>query len=218
MDEIPQLVSIPFHTEKLKPVPITIISGFLGAGKSTLINGILKENHGFKIAVIVNEFGDSGDIEKEILLNDNGTTNTDILELQNGCICCSLKYFPFTDPRDSGVQAIENLMKKRGNFDFIVLEMSGMGDPGEMAKTFWMDSALQSGVYLDAVVTVLDSLNCQFSSLEQKYLNVFFCRQIGMADICIINKIDLVPDLSMVQSKVLSVNPLCEIYKTSFSK
>jgi len=110
-------------------VPLTIICGFLGAGKSTLLKRILTERHGYRIAVIMNEFGDTADIEAKTInvssAEDPAAEQTEeFLELANGCLCCSIK--------DTGVAAIEKLMQKKGAFDYILLETTGLADPGQL--------------------------------------------------------------------------------------
>ncbi|KAL9051299.1 MAG: hypothetical protein Q9162_006104 [Coniocarpon cinnabarinum] len=132
-------------------VPITIVTGYLGSGKTTLMNYILNAQHGKKIAVILNEFGDSADIEKSFTVNKDGQQVEEWLELANGCICCSVK--------DSGVAAIEGLISRRGGFDYILLETTGLADPGNIAPLFWVDEGLGSSIYLDGVVTVVDAKN-----------------------------------------------------------
>merc|ERR1711939_29658 len=132
-------------------VPITIVTGYLGAGKTTLMNYILNEQHGKKIAVILNEFGDSIDIEKSLTVNKGGEKVEEWLEVGNGCICCSVK--------DSGVNAIESLMEKKGAFDYILLETTGLADPGNIAPLFWVDEGLGSTIYLDGIVTLVDAKN-----------------------------------------------------------
>lgn len=135
----------------LLKVPITIVTGYLGAGKSTLLNYILTAQHGKRIAVILNEFGDSADIERSLTVNQNGQQAEEWLDLQNGCICCSVK--------DQGVNAIESLMERRGAFDYILLETTGLADPGNIAPLFWVDDGLGSTIYLDGIVTLVDAKN-----------------------------------------------------------
>ncbi|CAG8548475.1 18972_t:CDS:2 [Racocetra persica] len=156
MDEIPELVEIAEiidsseskvnDTDKAftSKVPITIITG-----KTTLLNYILTNQHGKRIAVILNEFGESSGIEKSLSINQDGDSFEEWLELQNGCLCCSIK--------DNGVKAIENLMQKKGKFDYILLETTGLADPGPIASMFWLDDDLGSDIYLDGIVTLVDA-------------------------------------------------------------
>ncbi|XP_066844158.1 zinc-regulated GTPase metalloprotein activator 1A-like isoform X3 [Anser cygnoides] len=130
-------------------IPVTIITGYLGAGKTTLLNYILTEQHSKKIAVILNEFGEGSALEKSLAISQGGELYEEWLELRNGCLCCSVK--------DNGVKAIENLMKRRGKFDYILLETTGLADPGAVASMFWVDSELGSDIYLDGIISVVDA-------------------------------------------------------------
>ncbi|XP_054040688.1 zinc-regulated GTPase metalloprotein activator 1A isoform X4 [Rissa tridactyla] len=130
-------------------IPVTIITGYLGAGKTTLLNYILTEQHKKRIAVILNEFGEGSALEKSLAISQGGELYEEWLELRNGCLCCSVK--------DNGVKAIENLMQRRGKFDYILLETTGLADPGAVASMFWVDSELGSDIYLDGIVSVVDA-------------------------------------------------------------
>ncbi|XP_062369042.1 zinc-regulated GTPase metalloprotein activator 1A-like isoform X10 [Cinclus cinclus] len=132
-----------------RKIPVTIITGYLGAGKTTLLNYILTEQHSKRIAVILNEFGEGSALEKSLSISQGGELYEEWLELRNGCLCCSVK--------DNGVKAIENLMQRRGKFDYILLETTGLADPGAVASMFWVDSELGSDIYLDGIVSVVDA-------------------------------------------------------------
>jgi len=186
------------------------------------MNYILTAQHGKKIAVILNEFGDSIDIEKSITVSKDGSQVEEWLELGNGCICCSVK--------DIGVTAIESLMKKSGAFDYILLETTGLADPGNIAPLFWMDEELGSSIYLDGIVTLVDAKNI-LKSLDEPAPETMdhdtydhdhgpvlttAHLQISHADVLVINKADLVsPDeLQIVEDRVQAINSLAKTYVT----
>ncbi|OLL26268.1 COBW domain-containing protein 1 [Neolecta irregularis DAH-3] len=201
-ERVEQVQSLEESTSKDR-VPITIITGYLGSGKTTFLNYILTEQHDLKIAVILNEFGDSVDIEKTLSVSSNGELTEEWLELRNGCLCCSVK--------DTGVAAIENLMTKRGKFDYILLETTGMADPGPIANIFWMDDALCSTIYLDGIITVVDCVNI-IATLDDTISGssepTTAHLQISHAEVILLNKIDLVSEtqLSQIKARVCAVN------------
>ncbi|KAH9222165.1 CobW/HypB/UreG, nucleotide-binding domain-containing protein [Leptodontidium sp. 2 PMI_412] len=216
-------VEIPSEEPKPIKVPITIVTGYLGAGKTTLMNYILNEQHGKKIAVILNEFGDSIDIEKSLTVNKGGEKVEEWLEVGNGCICCSVK--------DSGVNAIESLMEKKGAFDYILLETTGLADPGNIAPLFWVDEGLGSTIYLDGIVTLIDAKNI-LKSLDEPVKETIQHEehdghhgpalttahlQISHADVIVINKSDLVgeEELNAVKERVQAINGLATLHVTS---
>ncbi|CAH1243430.1 CBWD2 [Branchiostoma lanceolatum] len=207
----PTLAEAPTETTK---IPVTIITGYLGAGKTTLLNYILTEQHGKRIAVIMNEFGAGGEIEKPISLGESGEVFEEWLELRNGCLCCSVK--------DNGVKAIENLMLKKGRFDYILLETTGLADPGPVASIFWLDSELCSDLYLDGIITVVDSKFCLQHLHEQKADGKVneAVRQVAMADIILVNKVDLVAaeELSRVQKEIRAINSVAKLLETHRSR
>ncbi|KAF9195373.1 COBW domain-containing protein 1 [Haplosporangium sp. Z 767] len=197
-----------------KKIPITIITGFLGSGKSTLLDYILTEKHDFRVAVILNEFGDTGGIDQAMNVGMGGEVVEEWLELKNGCLCCTVK--------DNGVLAIENLMKKKGKFDYILLETTGLADPGPIASIFWMDDDLGSDIYLDGIVTLIDSKNVR-KELELKKedgsLNET-AKQIAMADRLILNKTDLISkeQADQLESDCRAMNGVAQIVRTQHSK
>ncbi|XP_007466827.1 PREDICTED: COBW domain-containing protein 2-like isoform X2 [Lipotes vexillifer] len=156
-EDCPELVPIKTKQREEKEetsgpgakIPVTIITGYLGAGKTTLLNYILTEQHSKRIAVILNEFGEGSALEKSLAVSQGGELYEEWLELRNGCLCCSVK--------DSGLRAIENLMQKKGKFDYILLETTGLADPGAVASMFWVDAELGVDIYLDGIITVVDS-------------------------------------------------------------
>uniref|UniRef100_A0AAR2IWM1 CobW C-terminal domain-containing protein n=1 Tax=Pygocentrus nattereri TaxID=42514 RepID=A0AAR2IWM1_PYGNA len=197
-DDCPELVPIEEKsTTPAAQIPVTIITGYLGAGKTTLLNYILTEQHNKRIAVILNEFGEGSALEKSLAVSQAGELYEEWLELRNGCLCCSVK--------DNGLKAIENLMEKKGKFDYILLETTGLADPGAVASMFWVDAELGSDLYLDGIITVIDA----------KY-----GMQIALADLTIINKTDLVKEteLSQLRDTVRSINGLVRILETQRSR
>ncbi|KAI0530334.1 vitamin b12 biosynthesis, cobw-like protein [Xylaria digitata] len=226
-DTPPELVEAGHGIEEEKPikVPITIVTGYLGAGKTTLLNYILTARHGKKIAVIMNEFGDSLDIEKSLTVNKGGEQVEEWLEVGNGCICCSVK--------DSGVNAIESLMEKKGAFDYILLETTGLADPGNLAPLFWVDEGLGSTIYLDGIVTLVDAKNILLSLEDPSGkvgghedhdnhgpLMTTAHVQISHADVVVINKADLVTieELENVKARIRAINGLAKIHVTERSE
>ncbi|VDH96667.1 Hypothetical predicted protein [Mytilus galloprovincialis] len=208
-DDIPDLV--PAENNR---VPITIITGFLGSGKTTLLNYVLTEQHGKKIAVIMNEFGEGDSIEKSMSIGQEGELFEEWLELRNGCLCCSVK--------DNGVKAIENLMTKKGKFDYVLLETTGLADPGPIASIFWLDEELCSDLFLDGIITVVDAKYCEKYLNQKKKDNTIneATRQIAMSDVIIINKIDLVAEeeLHQLKSRIRNINSYATFLETAQSK
>jgi G3E family GTPase len=205
-----------------KKLPITIITGFLGSGKSTMLNyltnHLVQNKQDLKIAVIMNEFGDTLDIEKSITIYDDKNKDNAVewLDLGNGCICCSVK--------DAGVKAIEDLVKRQSGFiDYIILETSGMADPTNLAKMFWLDDSLMSNIRLDGIITVLDGINMKSLVNEQALNEISYdiiTKQIAIADKIILNKVDKlnIGDLEMVKTYVKNINDNCEVLPTTYGK
>lgn len=214
-DDCPELV--PIAGNPLSPgeqIPVTIITGYLGAGKTTLLNYILTEQHNKRIAVILNEFGEGSALEKSLAVSQAGELYEEWLELRNGCLCCSVK--------DNGLKAIENLMQKKGKFDYILLETTGLADPGAVAPMFWVDAELGSDIYLDGIVTVIDAKYAMQHLTEEKPEGLVneAARQIALADLTIINKTDLVngEELNHLRDTVRSINGLVKILECQKSR
>ncbi len=227
-DEAPDLIEIgdaaiqlPTTNDDIpqSPCPVTILSGFLGSGKTTLIQYILKsQDHGKRIAVIENEFGEGLAIESLIARDGLEDSNTlqDLIELPNGCVCCTVK--------DSLVETLELLLDKRQDLDYILIEASGMADPGPIASVFWLDEALESRLKLDGIVTLVDGKHV----LKQLEQTEEAARQIAYADRIVLNKVDLLSktkgetnnksSIHEVESALRVIHPTAPILKTSFSE
>nr|XP_054953072.1 zinc-regulated GTPase metalloprotein activator 1A-like isoform X6 [Pan paniscus] len=195
-------------------IPVTIITGYLGAGKTTLLNYILTEQHSKRVTVILNEFGEGSVLEKSLAVSQGGELYEEWLELRNGCLCSSVK--------DNSLRAIENLMQKKGKFDYILLETTGLADPGAVASVFWVDAELGSDIYLDGIITIVDSKYGLKHLTEEKPDGLIneATRQVALADIILINKTDLVPeeDVKKLRTTIRSINGLGQILETQRSR
>uniref|UniRef100_A0A3Q3B5L8 COBW domain containing n=1 Tax=Kryptolebias marmoratus TaxID=37003 RepID=A0A3Q3B5L8_KRYMA len=222
-DDCPELVPMDAQpappgppTPSAQQIPVTIITGYLGAGKTTLLNYILTEQHSKRIAVILNEFGEGSALEKSLAVSQAGELYEEWLELRNGCLCCSVK--------DNGLKAIENLMEKKGKFDYILLETTGLADPGAVASMFWVDAELGSDIYLDGKKSFcFNSLPFLIFLLQKEKADGLIneaARQIALADLTIINKTDLVneEELNQVRDSVRSINGLVKIVESQRSR
>ncbi|GGB31985.1 cobalamin biosynthesis protein CobW [Roseibium aquae] len=180
-------------------IPVTVLTGYLGAGKTTLLNRILTENHGQRYAVIVNEFGEVG-IDNDLLVE----SDEEIFEMNNGCICCTV--------RGDLIRTVQNLMKRRGAFDAIVVETTGVADPAPVAQTFFMDDDVRKAAKLDAVVTVVDARHV----LQRLEDTAEAEDQIAFADVVLLNKTDLVgvEELTAVEARIRSINPYAVLHRT----
>ncbi|MGP8118983.1 MAG: CobW family GTP-binding protein [Xanthobacteraceae bacterium] len=180
-------------------IPVTVLTGYLGAGKTTLLNRILTENHGKKYAVIVNEFGEIG-IDNDLVIG----ADEEVFVMNNGCVCCTV--------RGDLVRIIEGLMKRRGKFDAIILETTGLADPAPVAQTFFVDEDVQNKARLDAVVTVADA-----KWLSERLKDAPEAKnQIAFADVIVLNKTDLVSkaELAEVEARIRAINPYARLHRT----
>ena len=185
-----------------KPIPVSILTGFLGAGKTTLLNYILKEQHGYKFAIIVNEVGAVG-IDGQLVEN----VKEEMVELNNGCICCTV--------RKDLVKAVQKLVQ-RGGFDYILVETTGIADPGPVAQTFLNIPQITQHVRLDSLITVVDAEQI----LQQLDHSETARDQIVLADFVVLNKTDLVTDehLVEVEKQVADLNPHAVTFRTNHSQ
>jgi G3E family GTPase len=178
-------------------VPVTILTGFLGAGKTTLLNRILTEKHGERIAVIENEFGETG-VDSEILVKDK---DEQIVEMNNGCLCCTVRGDLVRILGDLGSKRRQGKLK----FDRVIIETTGLANPGPVAQTFFMDEAIHEQYLLDAVVTVVDAKHAERTLDEHDEAR----RQVGFADRILLSKTDLVEDgaVDALMRRLRQMNP-----------
>ena len=198
-----------------RKLPVTIVTGFLGAGKTTLISRLIRECKGQRIAVIQNEVSEEMGIESAVLTDASGKFIPDFFELPNGCVCCSAK--------DDMILALENIVNLgRERIDAIIVETTGIADPCSVVELFWVDGEICSSIELDGVVAVVDAVNFP-SVLEADHMldhSEIGRRQVAVADRVIINKLDLVDQATAakVRDLVSSLNPSAEIIETSKSE
>ena len=183
-------------------IPVTVLTGYLGAGKTTLLNRILTENHGRKYAVVINEFGELG-VDNDLVVD----TDEEVFEMNNGCICCTV--------RGDLIRIVGGLMKRRGKFDGIIIETTGLANPAPVAQTFFVDEGVRAKTRLDAIVTVVDAKNLPARLADSAEAEA----QIAFADVIVLNKTDLVSaeELEAVEASVRKINRFARIHRTQRS-
>ncbi len=183
-------------------IPVTVLTGYLGAGKTTLLNRILSQPHGKKFAVIVNEFGEIG-IDNDLVVG----ADEEVFEMNNGCVCCTV--------RGDLIRVIDGLLRRKGKFDGIIVETTGLADPAPVAQTFFVDEEVQAQTKLDAVVTVADAkwLSDRLKDAPEAK------NQVAFADVILLNKTDLVSpgELEEVEARIRGINPYAKLYRTQKS-
>ena len=180
-------------------IPVTVLTGYLGAGKTTLLNRILTENHGKRYAVIVNEFGEIG-IDNDLVVG----ADEEVFEMNNGCVCCTV--------RGDLIRIMDGLVKRRGKFDAIIVETTGLADPAPVAQTFFVDQDVGDAARLDAVVTVADA-----KWLSERLKDAPEAKnQVAFADVILLNKTDLVSEaeLQAVEGQIRALNPSAKLHRT----
>jgi G3E family GTPase len=179
--------------------PVTVLTGFLGSGKTTLLNRILTENHGKRIAVIENEFGEVG-VDQALVIG----ADEEIFEMNNGCICCTV--------RGDLIRILGNLMRRKDKFDYIMVETTGLADPGPVAQTFFVDDEMQRKLRIDGIVTVVDTKHIWQHIDDSDEAR----QQIAFADVLLLNKADLVSadDLDRLERRIRHMNAAAKIYRT----
>ena len=179
-------------------IPVTVLTGYLGAGKTTLLNRILSEDHGRRYAVIVNEFGEIG-IDNDLILN----SDEELFEMNNGCICCTV--------RGDLIRTLHGLLSRKSDFDAIIVETTGLADPGPVAQTFFMDPFLQEKTALDSVTTVIDACHILMRLHDSREA----VEQVAFADQMVLNKAELVTEdeLGRIEARLRRINPLAPVHR-----
>ena len=184
-------------------IPVTILTGFLGSGKTTLLNRILREEHGKRIAVVENEFGEVG-IDQALVIN----ADEEIFEMSNGCICCTV--------RGDLIRVLGNLMKRRDKFDYVLVETTGLADPGPVAQTFFMDDEIRAEYALDGIVTLVDAAHIE----QQLGRSDESTEQIAFADVLVLNKTDLVDGeaLDTLETRLRDMNRMARVVRSEMAE
>mmetsp|Transcript_15433 Transcript_15433/g.50733 ORF Transcript_15433/g.50733 Transcript_15433/m.50733 type:complete len:347 (+) Transcript_15433:35-1075(+) len=195
-----------------KKIPVTIVTGFLGAGKTTLVNKILRGDHGMKIAVIENEFGEVN--IDQALVADNMEVKEDVVTMDNGCVCCTV--------RGDLVQALEQLLEREKKFDHVLIELTGLADPAPVAFTFFLNSEIGEHYRIDSILCLADSKHIKQHLEEVKADDAVneAIQQVAFADRILLNKVDLVKpeELADIKETIRSINGFAEVLETKFSQ
>ena len=183
----------------MNKLPVTLVTGYLGSGKTTLLNRILTEDHGEKICVIVNEFGEVG-IDNELIV----ASDEEVIEMNNGCICCTV--------RSDLIDSFQRLVTDDHSFDRIIIETTGLADPGPVIQTFFLDEHTIASLKLDAVITVVDAANIVYHWDSHELQE-----QIAFANVVLMNKSELCTkeQLDSIRRRIRQYNPLASLYETS---
>lgn len=184
---------------KTNQIPVTVLTGFLGAGKTTLMNRLLTEQHGKRIAVIENEFGEVG-IDHELVID----AEEEIFEMNNGCICCTV--------RGDLIRILGNLLKRRDKFDHILIETTGLADPGPVVQTFFVDDDVKEEMFINGVITLVDTKHIHEHLEDSDEVR----EQIAFADVILLNKCDLVEsgDLDWLEARIKAMNGMARLHRT----
>eukprot|EP00435_Cladocopium_sp_Y103_P075560 s2_g59.t2 len=203
-------------------IPVTVLTGVLGAGKTTLLRYILEKPHGYRVAVIQNEFSEEMGMEAPLFTDAKGDTIKDVYELPNGCLCCSAK--------DGLIGMLDVLLEQKDRFDYVLVEATGIADPEAVCEVFWVDEGLGSRVYLDGVLSLVDSYNMlsylgkrkadEDSKTTSLGLEAEALKQVACADVLILNKVDLVSETERTRAvaTLRDINPTARLLESRFAE